>query len=73
VLARAIGELPARQRALMGELLAEEAPSYARIAHRLDMPIGSIGPTRARCLQRLRATSALHQYAEAAMPARKAS
>jgi RNA polymerase sigma factor (sigma-70 family) len=54
VLVQAIGDLPARQRALMGELLADEAPSYARIAHRLAMPIGSIGPTRARCLDRLR-------------------
>jgi RNA polymerase sigma factor (sigma-70 family) len=28
-------------------------PSYPEIASRLDMPIGSIGPTRARCLGRL--------------------
>lgn len=28
-------------------------PSYPEIAARLDMPIGSIGPTRARCLGRL--------------------
>ena len=28
-------------------------PSYPAIAERLDMPIGSIGPTRARCLGRL--------------------
>jgi RNA polymerase sigma factor (sigma-70 family) len=54
VLARAIDALPARQRALMGALLADDGPSYAHIAHRLDMPIGSIGPTRARCMDRLR-------------------
>jgi len=30
-------------------------PSYAEVSRRLDMPVGSIGPTRARCLQRLRA------------------
>jgi RNA polymerase sigma factor (sigma-70 family) len=30
------------------------SPAYAEIADRLDMRIGSIGPTRARCLQRLR-------------------
>ncbi|BCX05506.1 MAG: RNA polymerase sigma factor [Candidatus Roseilinea sp.] len=29
-------------------------PSYAELAERLDIPIGSIGPTRARCLERLR-------------------
>ena len=32
----------------------EEQPSYADISDRLDIPVGSIGPTRARCLQRLR-------------------
>lgn len=30
-------------------------PSYAEIALRLGRPIGSLGPTRARCLERLRA------------------
>lgn len=29
-------------------------PSYAEVAKRLDMPVGSIGPTRGRCLQRLK-------------------
>lgn len=29
-------------------------PSYAEVAARLDMPVGSIGPTRARCLKRLK-------------------
>jgi RNA polymerase sigma factor (sigma-70 family) len=31
-----------------------EQPSYAEVAERLSMPVGSIGPTRARCLQNLR-------------------
>ena len=31
-----------------------EEPSYAEIAARLGRPVGSIGPTRARCLERLR-------------------
>lgn len=30
-------------------------PSYADVAEKLDMPIGSIGPMRARCLKKLRA------------------
>ena len=34
--------------------LDEDEPSYAEISERLDMPVGSIGPTRARCLQRMR-------------------
>jgi RNA polymerase sigma factor (sigma-70 family) len=29
-------------------------PSYAEVASRLGRPVGSIGPTRARCLKRLR-------------------
>jgi hypothetical protein len=31
-----------------------ERSSYAKVVERLDMPIGSIGPTRARCLKRLK-------------------
>lgn len=30
-----------------------DEPAYGEIATRLDMPIGSIGPTRARCLKKL--------------------
>lgn len=29
-------------------------PSYAEVAARLKLPVGSIGPTRARCLEQLR-------------------
>ncbi len=32
----------------------EESPSYIDVAKKLGMPIGSIGPTRARCLKRLK-------------------
>ena len=35
--------------------LDESEPSYAEVSRRLGTPVGSIGPTRARCLQRLRA------------------
>lgn len=34
--------------------LAPERPSYAELAERTGRSIGSIGPTRGRCLQRLR-------------------
>ena len=44
---------PAGQRLIA--LLAVDPPlSYAAIAARLGIPIGSVGPTRARCLDRLR-------------------
>ena len=32
----------------------DESPAYDQIAQRLGMPVGSIGPTRARCLGKLR-------------------
>lgn len=35
--------------------MAAERPAYTDVAAQMDMPIGSIGPTRARCLERLRA------------------
>lgn len=31
-----------------------EQPSYAQVADSLNIPVGSIGPTRARCLERMR-------------------
>lgn len=51
----AVDGLPDRCRRLLRLLMAPVAPSYEEISATLDMPIGSIGPTRARCLQRLRA------------------
>lgn len=34
--------------------LDPEQPSYAQVATRLNMAVGSVGPTRMRCLERLR-------------------
>ena len=51
---RVLDELPSRQRQLLVMLFADEEPSYEEIGRMLDMPIGSIGPTRARGLERLR-------------------
>ena len=51
---RAFARLPERCRTLL-HLVVVVAPPYAEVAAALDMPIGSIGPTRARCLERLRA------------------
>jgi len=41
-------------KALIRALLADPPPSYAELSDVFEMPIGSIGPTRARCLDRLR-------------------
>ena len=50
---QAFGQLPERCQRLL-RLLFLVAPPYAEVAAALDMKIGSIGPTRARCLGRLR-------------------
>jgi DNA-directed RNA polymerase specialized sigma24 family protein len=43
------------QKLLTALYLDDSEPSYAEVSERLGMPVGSIGPTRARCLRRLRA------------------
>jgi RNA polymerase sigma factor (sigma-70 family) len=63
---RALADLNLRQRALLALLVASPRLSYAEIGARLDMPVGSIGPTRARILARLREaleTADLHDLA----------
>ncbi|GAA4491675.1 sigma-70 family RNA polymerase sigma factor [Microbacterium panaciterrae] len=51
----AVGRLDERCQRLLRVVAFEERPDYARIAEDLGMPIGSIGPTRQRCLGKLRA------------------
>jgi RNA polymerase sigma factor (sigma-70 family) len=58
-LTRALERLPDRHRRLMAALFAEPAPTYAELSAQLGVPIGSIGPIRARCLERLRRDDAL--------------
>lgn len=53
-LRQAFSRLRSSDQALLRMLMADPAPSYPEIAATLDMPIGSIGPTRGRCLERLR-------------------
>ena len=50
----AFARLSAPDQALLRMFLADRQPSYKEIATALAMPIGSIGPTRGRALQRLR-------------------
>jgi hypothetical protein len=40
-------------------MLTSPTPSYEQISTRLEMPVGSIGPTRDRALARLREDRAL--------------
>lgn len=46
--------LKPRCRNLLSLLITDEAMPYRDLSALLDMPIGSIGPTRARCLEHLR-------------------
>jgi len=48
-----LATLKANQRDLLLMLVAEPAVPYAQISTELGLPIGSIGPTRARCLRKL--------------------
>jgi RNA polymerase sigma factor (sigma-70 family) len=51
---RHIAELPERCRALLRVIAFADRPDYAQLAQALGMPQGSIGPTRGRCLAKLR-------------------
>lgn len=55
----AFAGLSARHRELLTLLLTDPPVSYAEISERLEMPIGAIGPTRARALDKLRRSPAL--------------
>jgi RNA polymerase sigma factor (sigma-70 family) len=58
-LRRGLAELDPRHRELLLMVCAEPPVSYAEISTRLGIPVGSIGPTRARCLAKLRATASV--------------
>ena len=63
---RAVATLPPRHQELLGLLVASPPVSYELISAGLGMPVGSIGPTRARALARLRTaleTAGLHDLA----------
>ena len=46
--------LPERCKALLRAIAFADKPDYASVAQALGMPVGSIGPTRGRCLAKLR-------------------
>ncbi|MCB0908454.1 MAG: sigma-70 family RNA polymerase sigma factor [Nocardioidaceae bacterium] len=51
----AVATLNERCQRLLRIVAFEHRPDYKAVAETLDMPIGSIGPTRSRCLAKLRA------------------
>jgi RNA polymerase sigma factor (sigma-70 family) len=60
----AFATLPERDRELLTLLFTDPPIPYATISRTLGIPIGAIGPTRARCLSRLRRTSHLAALAD---------
>ncbi|MFE2755413.1 RNA polymerase sigma factor [Actinosynnema sp. NPDC059335] len=56
--------LPEQCRELLARLMADPPPSYAEVGEELAMPVGSIGPTRIRCLEKLRKTPAVLRLVE---------
>jgi RNA polymerase sigma factor (sigma-70 family) len=57
-----LAELPPRMRELLFLLLQDPPLTYTQIAERTGMPVGSIGPTRARALERLRTTAPVQRF-----------
>jgi RNA polymerase sigma factor (sigma-70 family) len=60
----AFSDLSQRCQQLLSLLFADPPTGYAAISTSLKMPIGAIGPTRTRCLQRLRRTGAMTAWVD---------
>ena len=58
----AFAELPERCQRLLSLLMKDPPVSYALISRTIGMPVGAIGPNRARCLTRLRCCPALAPF-----------
>lgn len=54
VVREAMTHLPGQWQQLLELLMADPPISYAEISDQLGLPVGSIGPTRGRCLAKLR-------------------
>lgn len=50
----ALSRLPWQWQQLLGMLMADPPATYTEISEQLGLPVGSIGPTRGRCLAKLR-------------------
>lgn len=70
-LVEAVDELRRDRRELLLLLLRDPPLSYAEIGRRLRKPVGSIGPTRARVLDELRATPAMRALLDAELDLRR--
>ena len=68
----AFTDLPGAWQQLVAELTMDPPTPYAEVSARLGIPVGSIGPTRSRCLNRMRRYPAIAALmdAEPGSPAR---
>jgi RNA polymerase sigma factor (sigma-70 family) len=57
-----LGEIPQRCQVLLRALSLTPPPSYGEVSAALGMPVGSIGPTRARCLDHLKRRLLVHEH-----------
>jgi RNA polymerase sigma factor (sigma-70 family) len=69
----AYNQLPSRCQAMLGPLGAEPSRSYRELARVLEMPFGSIGPTRQRCIECLRRMIESAPMAKNGLAARRAA
>lgn len=60
---QAFSRLPARDQALLRLLVSDPMPCYEEIGAAMGMPVGSVGPTRARALERLRRVAEVMELA----------
>jgi RNA polymerase sigma factor (sigma-70 family) len=60
----AFAELGERCQRLLALLMRDPPPPYASISADLSIPVGSIGPSRARCLDQLRGSPAVAQLVD---------
>jgi len=58
-LREALARLPPGCQRLIGKLIEDPPLTYAQISAALNIPVGSIGPLRGRCLDKLRADPAI--------------
>ena len=58
---QSLGEISQRCQVLLRALATTPAPSYQDVSAALGMPVGSIGPTRARCLDHLKKRLDAHE------------
>jgi RNA polymerase sigma factor (sigma-70 family) len=65
---RGLARLSAACRQLLHLLTCDPPLAYSEVSELLDLPHGSIGPTRQRCLERLRATAELRPFLQDVAP-----